>query len=82
MDLTKPPEKIFVGSVVGVVALLWLLVWLFGPKPEPVQPAAQRPDPARRAVPRRAPRLAPGRPLAVRHPGARPVGAGDQRPAP
>jgi hypothetical protein len=32
-----------VGSVVGVVAVLWLLVWLFGPKPEPVQPAAQLP---------------------------------------
>lgn len=43
MDLTKPPEKILVGSVVGVVLLLWLLVWLFGPKPEPVQPATQLP---------------------------------------
>jgi len=43
MDLTKPPEKILVGSVVGVVALLWLLVWLFGPKREPVQTATQLP---------------------------------------
>jgi len=43
MDLTKPPEKILVGSVVGVVALLWLLVWLFGPKPEPIQTPAQLP---------------------------------------
>jgi hypothetical protein len=43
MDLTKPPEKILVGSVVGVVALLWLLVWLFGPRPEPVQTPAQLP---------------------------------------
>ena len=36
---------------------------------------------AGRAVPRRARRLAAGRPLALRHAGARPVGAGDQRPA-
>ena len=46
------------------------------------QPAAQRPDARRRAVPRRARRLAARRPLAVRHPGARAVGARDQRPAP
>ena len=37
--------------------------------------------PAGRAVPRRARRLAAGRALALRHPGARALGAGDQRPA-
>ena len=40
MDLTKPPQKILVVSVVGVVVFLWILVWLFGPKPEKVQPSA------------------------------------------
>ena len=45
------------------------------------QRAAQRPDPAGRAVPRRARRLAAGRALALRHPGPRALGAGDQRPA-
>ena len=40
MDLTKPPNKIFALSVVGVVVLLWVLVWLFGPKPEKIQPGA------------------------------------------
>ena len=40
MDLTQSPNKIFVLSVVGVVVFLWLLVWLFGPKPEPIQPSA------------------------------------------
>ncbi len=42
---------------------------------------ADRPDGARRAVPRRARRLADRDPLAVRRPGARPVGAGDRGPA-
>ena len=41
----------------------------------------ERPHARGRAVPRRARRLAAGRPLPVRHAGARPVGAGDQRPA-
>ena len=40
MDLTKPPNKIFVYCVVGVVLFLWIIVWLFGPKPEQVQPGA------------------------------------------
>jgi hypothetical protein len=40
MDLTKPPQKILVVTVVGVVVLLWILVWLFGPKPEKIQPGA------------------------------------------
>ena len=38
MDLTKPPQKILVVSVVGVVVFLWVLVWLFGPQPEMIQP--------------------------------------------
>jgi len=38
MDLTKSPNKIFVLSVVGVVVFLWVLVWLFGPQPEMIQP--------------------------------------------
>ncbi len=40
MDLTKPPNKVFALSVVGVVVLIWVLVWLFGPKPEKIQPGA------------------------------------------
>jgi hypothetical protein len=40
MDLTKPPQKILVVSVAGVVVFLWILVWLFGPKPETIQPGA------------------------------------------
>jgi hypothetical protein len=40
MDLTKPPQKILVVTVVGVVVFLWILVWLFGPKPEKIQPGA------------------------------------------
>jgi hypothetical protein len=40
MDLTKPPQKILVMTVVGVVVFLWILVWLFGPKPETIQPSA------------------------------------------
>jgi hypothetical protein len=40
MDLTKPPNKIVVYCVVGVVVFLWLGVWLFGPKREKVQPGA------------------------------------------
>ena len=40
MDLTKPPQKILVVSVVGVVVFLWILVWLFGPKPGKIQPGA------------------------------------------
>jgi hypothetical protein len=43
MDLTKPPDKILALSIAGVVVLIWLLVWLFGPKPEPVEPAAKLP---------------------------------------
>ena len=43
--------------------------------------AAQRPHPGGRAVPRRARRLAAGRPLALRHARPRALGAGDQRPA-
>ena len=38
MDSTKSPNKIFVLSVVGVVVFLWVLVWLFGPQPEMIQP--------------------------------------------
>ena len=40
MDLTKPPQKILIVTVVGVVVFLWILVWLFGPKPEKIQPGA------------------------------------------
>ena len=40
MDLTKPPQKILVVSVVGVVVFVWILVWLFGPKPEKIQESA------------------------------------------
>jgi hypothetical protein len=40
MDLTKPPQKILVVTVAGVVVFLWILVWLFGPKPETIQPGA------------------------------------------
>ena len=40
MDLTKPPQKILVVSVVGVVVFLWIVVWLFGPKPEKIQAGA------------------------------------------
>ena len=40
MDLTKPPHKILVVTVVGLVVLLWILVWLFGPKPEKIQESA------------------------------------------
>ena len=40
MDLTKPPQKILVMIVVGVVVFLWILVWLFGPKPETIQASA------------------------------------------
>ncbi len=47
---------------------------------EATRRAAQRPDDPGRALPRRARRLAAGRPLPLRHPGARAVGAGDQRP--
>jgi hypothetical protein len=40
MDLTKPPNKIVVYCVAGVALLLWVLVWLFGPKREQAQPGA------------------------------------------
>ena len=40
MDLTKPPNKILVYCVVGVVLFLWVIVWLFGPKTVQVQPGA------------------------------------------
>ena len=40
MDLTKPPQKILVVTVVGGVVFLWILVWLFGPKPEKIEPSA------------------------------------------
>ena len=40
MDLTKPPQKILVVSVAGVVVFIWILVWLFGPKPEKIQASA------------------------------------------
>ena len=40
MDLTKPPQKILLVTVVGVVVFLWILVWLFGPKPEKIEPSA------------------------------------------
>jgi len=40
MDLTKPPQKILVMSVAGVVVFIWILVWLFGPKPETTQASA------------------------------------------
>ena len=40
MDLTQSPNKIFVLSVVGVVVLLSVLIWLFGPQPEPNKPSA------------------------------------------
>lgn len=39
MDLTRSPNKIFVFTAVGVVVLLWVLVWLFGPQPEPIKPS-------------------------------------------
>ena len=39
MDLTKPPQKIVVVTVVGVVVFLLILVWLFGPKPEKIEPS-------------------------------------------
>ena len=44
------------------------------------RPRARRPGDRRRAVPRRARRLAGRHPLAVRRAGARPVGAGRERP--
>ena len=44
--------------------------------------AAERPHARGREVPRRARRLAAGRPLPLRHPGPRALGPGDQRPAP
>ena len=40
MDLTKPPNKIVVYCVAGVALLLWVIIWLFGPKREQVQPGA------------------------------------------
>ena len=40
MDLTKPPQKVLVVSVVGVVVFVWILVWLFGPQPEKIQEGA------------------------------------------
>lgn len=40
MDLTQSPNKIFVFTAVGVVVLLWVLVWLFGPQSEPIHPSA------------------------------------------
>jgi hypothetical protein len=43
MDLTKPPDKILVLSIAGVVVFIWILVWLFGPKPEQVEPEAKLP---------------------------------------
>ena len=43
MDLTKPPDKILALSIAGVVVFIWTLVWLFGPKPEPVQPDTKLP---------------------------------------
>jgi hypothetical protein len=43
MDLTKPPDKILALSIVGVVVFIWILVWLFGPKGEPVEPDAKLP---------------------------------------
>ena len=43
MDLTKPPDKILALSIAGVAVFIWILVWLFGPKPESVEPEAQLP---------------------------------------
>jgi len=43
MDMTKPPEKILVLSIAGVVVFAWILVWLFGPKPEAVKPDVKLP---------------------------------------
>jgi hypothetical protein len=40
MDLNKPPDKILALSVVGLVVLLWALVWLLGPEAEQMQPDA------------------------------------------
>jgi hypothetical protein len=40
MDLTKRPNKIVVYCAVGLVGILWVIVWLFGPKSEQVQPGA------------------------------------------
>ena len=40
MDLTKPPQKILVVTVAGVVVFLWILIWLFGPKPGTIQQSA------------------------------------------
>jgi len=40
MDLTKPPNKIVVYCVAGMALFLWVIIWLFGPKREQVQPGA------------------------------------------
>jgi hypothetical protein len=40
MDLTKSPNKIVVYCVAGVALFMWVIVWLFGPKREQVQPGA------------------------------------------
>ena len=43
MDLTKPPDKILVLSIAGVVVFIWILVWLFGPKAEQLEPEGKLP---------------------------------------
>jgi hypothetical protein len=43
MELTKLPIKIFIFSAAGLAIFLCFLVWLFGPKPERIQPEAQLP---------------------------------------
>lgn len=70
MDLTRAPNKIFVYSVVSVVGFVWVIVWLFGPKPEQVQPGApvekmlvtlaQRGGQEKKEVEERAEELVPG----------------------
>jgi hypothetical protein len=43
MELTKLPIKILIFSAAGLAIFLWILVWLFGPQPERIQPDTQIP---------------------------------------
>ena len=43
MERTKLPIKILISSAAGLAIFLWILVWLFGPKPERIQPDTQIP---------------------------------------
>ena len=70
MDLTKPPNKIVVYCVAGVALFLWVIVCLFGPKREQVQPGppldkmmvtlAQRGKGEKKEVEEKAEELVPG----------------------